>query len=216
MHQEHEALLGRWRQLPKHAGKVFIADGIIDPARWERAPRRVLLLLKEAYSTEQEAFYLRAWLRENGPRYNIWRNVAKWAYALQNWTETNHPSAPEDLQILTEALLSVAVVNIKKSDGQTQSRQEDLMDYAMADGEYLHRQIELINPDLILCGSTLAYVLHVWKDESFRSGHPQVWKVAGRPVIEFWHPAVHWPHSLLYHALGGMLSASGLAQMPRR
>ncbi len=39
---------------------------------------------------------------------------------------------------------------------------------------------------------------------------------AGRKVIEFWHPAVQWPHQLQYCALGGIMVSSGLTRLPQR
>lgn len=40
--------LERWQELEPYQNG-FIRDGIIDPSRWQKAPRRVCFLLKEAY-----------------------------------------------------------------------------------------------------------------------------------------------------------------------
>lgn len=105
---------------------------------------------------------------------------------------------------LPEALLSAATVNIKKSAGRPESTAEDLRSYADRDGDLIKRQVELIAPDIVICGGTWDYVKRLWPAARPAYDH-QVWRINSIDFIDFWHPANRWPDSLLYYALGWLI-----------
>jgi hypothetical protein len=106
-----------------------------------------------------------------------------------------------------EALRSSAVVNIKKSKGKTTSALEDIERYARRDKPSIQQQIELIKPDVVICGNTWQFVENWWPDK--KSIYDGTWKVRQVVFIDFWHPsAFRVSEDLKYYALAAMLHFS--------
>ena len=97
----------------------------------------------------------------------------------------------------------IAVINIKKSNGQSQSDDKELAAYAEADQDFLRRELDIINPDIILCGNTgdcLRTILgDSWKDNETAMTMFGQWN--GKLVIDYYHPASQFPQSINYYAL---------------
>jgi hypothetical protein len=202
----HEAVLSAWAEREHHRGKGFIRDGIIDAARWAGARRRVLLLLKEAYGELRGSgdWDLCKVIREEwqGPKHKIWHTAAYWCYAAQN-TVPQLPIFPPSREAAADALLRAAFVEIKKSNSSSSSNNDDISSYAERDGDLIKRQIELIKPEIILCGNTWWAVKHLWPEA--QQEYDAVWKTKHFSFVDFWHPANRFPHSLNYYALGCLL-----------
>jgi hypothetical protein len=210
--EAHENLLSEWRDLEHHVGKGFILDGIIDPIRWSAASRRVLLLLKEAYDEPgvTEGYDLRTVIRDRwkGPKYNIWWKAAYWCFGAH--ANDGFPEMPADdaaYSGASEALLSSAIANVKKSNGRSESSDEEIAQYARRDGDYLKRQVELIDPGIVICGNTWAAVRHLWP--AARKVIDLVWENDGTLIVDFWHPANQFPNKLNYYSLGFLLHRAG-------
>jgi hypothetical protein len=207
----HEALLLRWSQQPLHQGHCFIKDGIIDRKRWDSATPHVLFLLKEARHEEPDPTWdLREFIREMGPYGPTWKNAAHWCYAIHhiaNGALRRFPVEKPALDEAAELFLASAVVNIKKSGGTPRSNSDDLGKYGQTDGALIKNQIELIDPDIVVCGYTWPYVKHVWP-EADDAGYDGVRRVGRRVFIDFWHPAYQIPDDLKYYAFACLLQNS--------
>jgi len=206
----HESLLEKWSRRPQHAGECFIQDGIIDADRWARAKPRVALLLKEAYdepgATAAQSWDLRKFLRETGPKWKIWWTAAYWCYAVRQLGSGNLPPFPVEEHDAKEALLSSAIVNIKKSGGRSYSDIGEITRVAKDDGLLIREQIDLINPQVVICGYTWECVKPLWPEPD--RIYDLVWRVGERVFVDFWHPANYYPDQLNYYALAGVLQNS--------
>lgn len=214
MGEAHEELMRAWSLSHLHAGQTFVRDGIIDPERWAEARRKVLFVLHEAYGSPEHAAGrdLRTAIRTqpNGPGRRTWWTVAYWAYALQNLSDGRLPRFPDDLETSAaagEALLSSAVINIKKSNGRAAQDWDDLMLYADQDGSFIRRQVDLIDPQLVVCSNVWCLIRDRWPDA--RQLYDMVWLADGRVFVDFWHPANPFPKSLNYYALAAVVQNSG-------
>ncbi|MGA2226091.1 MAG: hypothetical protein ABSH41_16770 [Syntrophobacteraceae bacterium] len=215
MEDSHELLLDTWANMPRHIGKCFIRDGIIDPSRWFRAPRKILFILREAYGEpdDTEGWDLREVIREEwqGPKGKVWWTVSYWAYGILTATPHQLPPFPSDdvaYNAAKEALLSTAAINIKKSGGKSSSDWDDLVSYVNEDGEFIRQQVELINPQIAVCGNVWSLIQHLWQDA--QQLYDGVWIANGRVFIDFWHPANYqFPNQLCYYALSALLQNSG-------
>lgn len=215
---QHEQLLAECRSRSHHSNRQFISDGAIDFDRWGRK-RKVLFLLKEAYDNDvdRQDWDLCEAIREKwkGPKYKMWHLVAKWCFGIQ---EASYEKFPSLLQVesaasehLAEALLSAAIVNIKKSDGSSKSDRDDLGWFYERDKDVLKSQIELLAPEIIVCGYTWDIVRELWPDAKKVEQHSDlVWEIPrlGR-AVDFWHPANQYPNLLNYHGLLSVLNQAG-------
>ncbi len=208
---EHELLLESWAARPHHSKKGFVKDGIIDPARWNTTSIKVLFLLKEAYPDEPHKatdWDLRILLKENWkkPKGVLFRRAACWAYAAKHFSDPIQPQLPADDNAWSEAgecLLSAAIVNVKKSCGKNSSDLEDIKMHAQVDGEFLKRQIELIMPNIVICGYTWFAVQHLWPGAEVL--YHRSYQADKKVFIDFWHPANRYPNDLNYYTLTSLL-----------
>lgn len=200
-------LIERWQERSHHRGEAFIVDGILDEELWAQAPRKVLFLLKEAYTQKPNGFdlrrHVRAGKRVAGP---TWWRMGCWAYLLHHFDIARSPCFPAERSVMRSALLSSAVVNVKKSNGKNTSDMDDIVEYAKRDGDLLREQISNINPDIIVAGGTWAAVPLIWKD-SRKTSH-RFHQTSAGPLINFWHPAAQIHNDLLYYSLAGILQAA--------
>jgi len=203
-------LAQKWKELDHHRGKAFIADGIIDEESWARAPRKVLFLLKEAYDTRlnSDGFDLRTLVKNRrdkiaGP---TWWRMGCWAYLLHNVDATHTPCFPPSRSTMRLAVLSSAVVNVKKSDGKKRSDMKEIAQYAEKDRDLLRQQISEIGPDIIVAGGSWAAVPIIWDVRKKISN--RFHSTSAGPLINFWHPAAQIHNDLLYYSLAGILQAA--------
>ena len=215
----HEDLLLEWQSLPHHVGKIFAQDGIIDPEYWASSPCRVLFLLKEAYFDPKKAsldvdqrWDLRRLVRddEGEPRGNIALTEAEWAYAIHCIAERRDPRLPDRTNHaeLRKALLSSAIVNVKKSDGKRHSDDDDIAWYAREDGPLLRQQVDNIAPDVIICGKVWEHVKFLWKPSKLDLD--AVWREGYCTIVDYWHPANQFPRLLNYYTLVYLLTRAGV------
>ncbi len=220
---ELQELFAEWKEKDKHAGQIFNYDGIVCKEAWDLQEKKILFLLKEAYhddgkfiSENQKHEYDLAYdLCENGPWNNIWHRVAEWAYGIIETTSSEiAPYKKLDESQANFYLKQIAVMNIKKSGGKSNSEDKDLMQYAEMDAYEILKEIELINPDIIICCYTIGYLISALEkldqDPSIvlidKKEHPSDnyhYKWKNRIVIDYYHPAARYPALLSYYGLLG-------------
>lgn len=215
--EELELLFESWKKKEKHLGKIFNSDGIICEEEWKKQDKKILFILKEAYHRDIKIvndYDLAEDLCNNGLWKNIWKRVAEWSCGLVK-TTSNYT---EPYRSLNEAeansyLKKVAVINIKKSDGKSKSDYNEIIQYAEYDAEEILREIEIINPDIIVCGYTIGplnatlkkmdptFVPFKYNKKATSENYHYVWK--NRIVIDYYHPAARYPALMSYYGLMG-------------
>lgn len=206
----NQAMFKEWKSKAKHQGAPFIEDGIVNPELWfseqtTGAPK-ILFVLKEAYG---ESYCLCDSLREKGPWGSIWKRVAEWTYGILNTTAQRTARYTElDWHTANELLSHIAVMNLKKSNGTSNSNDEDLKKYADEDCGLLVHQLELINPTIIICGSTFSLLndaLNLGFDKkNHHNDNWYYWDTKGRLCLDFYHPANQYPALLNYYAIASI------------
>ena len=193
----------------------FISDGAVNPYIYEISKPEIAFFLKEAYSEPNSGNWcLTDWLN-NGAMTRMWGAVAEWTYGIRNTTKTDIPAKPNlSREEKTDLLKSVAIVNVKKSNGSKNSDYADLLSYAKADRTYLKKELDILSPDVIVCGnnSSLLRLLygadvqgeHVASggiiDVEFmrKNGYAIVDK---QIIIDYYHPANQYPTILNYYTV---------------
>jgi len=125
--------------------------------------------------------------------YTYWRTLARWRYALLNGfaefdrIKKNYTSSA--------ALLSVAIMNLKKTPGGSKAQSKKIGEFAKRNRDYVIREIELISPQVIICGGVGLILKEVinpagdWRNtaKGLRYFH---WN--GIPVLDYKHPSHHF------------------------
>lgn len=180
---EHLELMQEWLGSYQMTNKNtnFAVDGIIDPATWFSLgleQERILILLKEAYdSTKNRIWDQTKWLTKRrctdscdksfqcescGATGYTFNTVAYWIHGIQqinNGRELEydeHLNAGKDGFEATrnDLLKRCAIVNVKKTDGKSKTDEHELYYAVSKDEMFLKKQIEIINPTVIICGNT--------------------------------------------------------------
>lgn len=202
---EFVTLFNEWRKARPEYGEDFVDDGIIDEDLYHASNKRVLIVLKETNGCPKD---LRSCIREywQGPKYTVWHNISRWIYGIQHTTKNSIPGRTEAERYKTEALLSSAVMNVKKKAGGAYSDMDEVKDYAIMDAEFIYREIELINPEVIIFGNTFPILREVYSLNSLKlleaadlDGYVYLWN--NRICIDFGHPAAQYPTDMMYYTL---------------
>lgn len=203
--KELNRLFEQWKASNKEYKNNFAEDGIIEEARWENSKRKILFLLKE---TNELTSDLRNYIKANGPKgSNLLHNVGRWAYGLQRTNKLYFPYCLEadNLENKLNALLSSAIINLKKSAGEGSADMEEIKTCALRDKEFIRKEIGIIDPELIICGYT--FYLDVF-EEIFSEFNKNpldpdrfLYKLKNYLIIDFWHPAGRSSKHMLYYTL---------------
>ena len=205
-----------------HQKNGFISDGIVNMIQWgDGDNKKILFVLKEAYGENQE-WDLAEWLRDQHPTISIWKRIAKWTYGLQNTdSKTICPyilDLPEEQRI--RSLDQIAVINLKKSNGDSSSDMTEVSAYAQADRQELMKEFELIDPDIIVCGSTFhtliteVFGMQPLKGDKVCDNFFYWLDVAGkrRLFLDYYHPANHWDDLMNYYGLVNIYQQALIAE----
>ena len=199
--EKEKELFDEWKLIVQG----FIPDGLVDEESYLASSPKVLYLLKETNGGSD--WSLKEYLISGG-RSQTWTNVARWQYGLQNlnkdinWKELNNVST----EWRKVNLKSVCVVNIKKQSGSYECSYNKLISAATRDKDYLKRQIDIYNPDIIICcGTSNIYFDYIYKISSpqWKMTKHGIWYVQeyNRIVVSYLHPAARVNDALLYYGL---------------
>ena len=209
MFELHEKLLSDWSKNELHQQQVFVSDGIIDFERWSKAPRKVLFLMKEAYgepNTKENWDFcslLRTWGK---PKFKMLKLISYWAYALHHSRPGYVPPFTFTEECACDSFLASALVNVKKSNGKSTSQDDDLIKYVHSDGGFLLKQIELIDPQIVVCGNIWRLVCHLWPNRE--EIYDRVWQCGKYLFIDATHPANRYPNWLDYYAVAALFQGA--------
>lgn len=146
-----------------------ITDGIVNIDDYLKARYRILWILKEPYDeiTNGEAsgggwdlcesfFKTKIFAEGKHKSQSTWLPVCYVAYGILHNEDygTMHTKCKENI---TSAIKSIAVINISKLPGLTQSKDKQISEAYNKYKHILHEQIELYDPDIIIGGATLPY-----------------------------------------------------------
>jgi len=201
---EMESLFQEWEAAHKRKGyERFIRDGIVSLEDWYGQPTpKICYLLKEAYSNDA-GYDLAKKLKNDNP-WQMWKKVAVWTEAIFQAFGDGKEYDQERIQAnIRRNTNRIAVINVKKSNGQSESDYKELEDCAIEDRDFLCRELDIVNPDIIVCGYTShclrAILGNDWKNNKTAMTLFGEWN--GKLVIDYYHPASQYPNSVNYYAL---------------
>ena len=225
-----EELQNSWRKEELHKNEVFNFDGIVDSEQWEDAEnKKILFFLKEAHHGSKSSkgyfdekgpcnYSLTSDLRKKGP-WKMWIKVAEWAYAIKetniekmaNYSEYCEHYGEWEKQ--NEIIRQISVVNLKKSAGTPSSNNDNLATYLNKDKTKLFDQISIIDPQIIVCGSTFKFFKEIVGADSISERNDNwfyFWK--DKIVIDFYHPANQFPKLMNFYSLAAIYQRALIAK----
>jgi len=147
----------KWERHYKELGinhSRICCDGILDDdddlKNWKNANKKMLFIMKEVNDWKEEG-ELKT-LFENGPRYQMWHTISRWAGGILN----NFPEFEEidEWSAMKENIKKIASINLKKTSGGPSSDMSKINAHAHMCKELLLEQIDEIKPEIIIaCGT---------------------------------------------------------------
>jgi hypothetical protein len=196
------SIFEKWN-FERNYSEAFVRDGILDFECFRNQRPKILFLLFETYNN----------YRQIGDSYDksgevnihdgtgnfFWWNICRWKHSIyQIYNNKNiRPTFPEN-NTFPELIRDIAIVDIKKKDdNKSTTYRPEIINYAKNDREYLKEEIELINPNIIFCGSTFEYLKII-----FNSGNivpltkqkKNCYKFNNSLIIDFYHPSIRRKH----------------------
>jgi len=195
------------RAIPEYKDK-FVRDGIINEKIYQTASPKILFIMKEPNNPKQDPGDFREWFKDE-IKYAFSYRIAEWSYGLLNnfpqyddiWTKKD--SAHKAIQY-------IALMNIKKSGGGGNSEYTRMMEHVKINFDFLHRQIAIILPDIIITGTSWP----VLRDGLFpninwvKSGYDiLIGKYNNAKVIDYYHPSSRTAPAASYSLLQNIASS---------
>jgi hypothetical protein len=196
-----DSLLDAWEQKFPTDKWHFNRDGIISSEHWIKSDVKILFVLKETNKAKQNvvnAITNALSSKKSGWwRGKVLRRVGRWAYGLASYSE-EVPSFENAKIRAKDATWSVAYINMRKTAGGAKTEKRSFDSHVKDYAPYIRRQIELIEPDVVVLGGTFNSVKrHIF---------PQMEHVCERIhrhkkiiFINAFHPAAVVKSSDIYH-----------------
>ena len=182
--------------------------GVVDEKYYQSANPKIIFVLREANS-DVGGWSIPDLLNKNITDYftkntplqadvmYTWRLAGVWAYSILNGF--NSYDVLKQDKFVAEGLRAIAMTNIKKTPGNSAANYSQIRQCAFTDKDMLKQELQILNPDLIICGGTyldlqicldfkkmeLATIDNKLYDYSVFKGPTKDWK-----VLEFWHPNI--------------------------
>lgn len=143
----------------------YTIDGAIDPVEWQCQTTRILFYLKENYGYRDEGImrigdYAPGWLADGNKTYV---KIVPLAEAVFQAVRRGSLLSGEEISVLPTTadlqatLRKIAVVNIKKHSGESESNDTEIRKESYANAALLRAQIAELAPTVIVVGGTVCW-----------------------------------------------------------
>jgi len=201
-----QKLFDEWKKREIHKNSLFITDGANDVSLWESSGFRVLFLLKEAYDSENTkgCWSLPSYIQRRKAAGRTFKPLGQWAYGIQGIKiDGEVRDFLEGGKQINDALMSSAVINLKKSQGRKSSSNENLSEYIESDWDLLEKQMTMLAPHIIICGKTFPLIKD--KLKGVKKISDRVYQYREFIFVDFWHPANRASNLMNYYALNALV-----------
>lgn len=210
-----EKLFAEWKQQKKKEAKLMCLDGIVCEKNYERANPKLLFVAKEPNDPKKQAFDFREGWREE-VKYTFAIRLCEWAYGIWNCfpplSEFDALAEADKLEVMR----SISFMNLKKVGGTGKADHEKIRSVTNRDKDLLRRQIEIIDPDVIIggVGDSNLWSLLFSEIALQKCGFDiPVARVGRVRVIDFYHPSYRVPRAMSYSLLGRVFQSDEFGRL---
>ncbi|MGN1280678.1 MAG: hypothetical protein ACI4UM_02080 [Succinivibrio sp.] len=223
---QKNALIEEWKKRISNYS-FFVSDGVVNPNNWFSQEKRLLFLLKEAYSDSSDKTNWDLgddYLAKYALSQPLWRTVSQLSEGLfESDKDLIYPYCKLNFsdERQKELFNKICVVNIKKADGKRSSDSKEIDMIAKEQSDLLFRQIKLCDPTIIVCGGTFSALNTIIKNQDVSVPNTFDNKNTGRSragkwyyyielnghkvlVLDYYHPSYHITYLIKYYGLMGI------------
>jgi hypothetical protein len=142
----------------------FGCCGVVDEEKYESSSPKLVFVLKEPHNSPTRPnwsvieFICKQVNIGTSNKYNshMWKVIGVWSYAIRN----NFPDYSEinEFGIALKGLKYIGMTNLKKSAGGAKANSQAVREYAKKTIPLWKLELEIMNPDIILCCGTFRIV----------------------------------------------------------
>jgi len=187
-----------------------IPCGVVDEETYSSVYPKIVFILREAHMRTpykiESGWTIPKGLKRNADmglnnvpmerKYmNTWRQAGVWAYAIINGFDTYHVLRRPCY--VAQGLKCMGMTNLKKTGGKASANWREISLHAKRDKELWQKELEIMNPDLMLCGGTYGHVVSnlglernlLYKADG-KGYYYSLFKANGKQsiILSFWHP----------------------------
>lgn len=200
--KEKEELLFEKLKTEEHP---IVTDGIVDENQYLSSKYKILYVMKEVNGGE--VCDLRKFLYKGG-RWQTWDNVARWTQGILNLDkEYSWKELLKDNEKRRETYLKkIGSINLKKTGGGYTSVDKEISKAARENREILKNQVNIYNPDIIICcGTARDFVKSALDPKEIKWTMTQrgveYTKYKEKIILSFAHPEARIRDAYLHYAL---------------
>jgi hypothetical protein len=201
----------------------IISGGVVNENAYLSSKPRVIFVLKEAHTKKvgwsiPERLMIQVERGANGFEKNYaytWNQAGAWAYAIHSgFRDLKELGKPE---IIAEGIRTIGMTNLKKTGGGPFAVPKEIQNRAYSDADVWQKEIEIMDPDIIVCGRTYKYVVNILGsraekrikilEDQGKPYHCAMWTINGHnaTILQFWHPACRKNRAQLMELLRRLL-----------
>ncbi|MFH0942236.1 MAG: hypothetical protein V1823_04360 [Chloroflexota bacterium] len=191
----------------------FVSCGVVNDEAYDSSSPKLVCVLREPNDKKQSHNWLIPELlrqRIDKGKLGMWRKVGVWSYAIHNGFPEY--TAINNRHISAKGLKYIGMTNLKKSGGGGTANYQAVREYATKTIELWKSELEIMNPDVILCCGTFGIVTDLLGLKTFRMDTQRmkrgylyyaVWKrdAGNSLLLRFYHPASRFEKGVLYGLL---------------
>lgn len=169
----------------------FISDGIVNFRQYAAAPLKITCILKEANSIDGFKWSLTDFINK-GACGATWNVVSRWTAGIL-FGKSFDEVEDIDENKRKKYLAPISVINLKKTPGGAESDDEVIAKFARDDKENIKKELELYDPDIVICCGTG----NIFAEEILERSNSEWTQVSkdilyiwdnNRLIIKTWHP----------------------------
>lgn len=178
---------------------IGILDGVVNIDEYLNSEKKIMWILKEVHSYDDDGGWnLREALNNLRTEYGIesgWGKtftpIVYTTYGILNnkkWDEM--PDIADNPEIV-DTIKHIAFINVKKVAGGSSANNQELVEFHKTHKSILLSQIELYNPDIIICGNTFWIIredILSTEFEEFNNYPVNIFKSKNKIIIDAYHP----------------------------
>ena len=222
--QKLEKLFDKWAV--KHAKKIsteapyelpheapygkFVRDGIVNPEKWSIQEPKICFVMPEAGGYDDNEKFPQG--HDLAAEWNVKGCFTELMFKIAVWVQAVNDAFFDPVSYVKKSILNqkndliraIAIVNLQKSDGQKVPQYKIVNNFVKEDATEIRKEIELINPDVILCCNTFRSMRGqrpeddtpekpkrkrsaVFYSDELTKGSKSAYRWNDKLIMDFWH-----------------------------
>lgn len=187
----------------------FVPCGVVDEEAYLSSKPKLVLVLREPNDPDQKPGWSMVdflqWQISRGLKGEsirpMWKRVGIWSYAIHNGFARYRDI--DSYSTAAKGLRDIGMTNLKKSGGGGESNNKVIQKCAEDTFDLWKQELEIMNPDLILCGGTywiISGLLRLNRQQTASGPWYSHWQHNDRRTLiaSFYHPSYRGRSAMLY------------------